>query len=196
MVATLGEGRTPLVASVRIGAELGMRRLAFKLESANPSGSYKDRFIAAEITRLLRSGARACVATSSGNTGASLAAYCARYEIHCTILVNEFTPEGKLPQMKAHGAQVVRIRGFGGDARVTAQTFSQLRRFSTEGALPLVVSAFRYCLESMQGVRSLAHELREQTGELAHVFVPVGSGGLFTAVCQGLEGSKARAHAV
>ena len=73
--ATLGEGNTPLAASVRIGRRPGAGPLLFKLENCNPSGSYKDRFIAAEISHLLRQGARACVATSSGNTGASLAAY-------------------------------------------------------------------------------------------------------------------------
>lgn len=47
-LVTLGEGFTPMVASQRIGAELGLDRLHFKLESNNPTGSYKDRFIALE----------------------------------------------------------------------------------------------------------------------------------------------------
>jgi threonine synthase len=70
--------------------------LLFKLELCNPTASYKDRFVAAEVARILRLGARACVATSSGNTGASLAAYCARYGPLCFIVVNTESPPGKL----------------------------------------------------------------------------------------------------
>ena len=196
MAATMGEGSTPLVTSLRIAARLGVRRLAFKLESTHPSGSYKDRFIAAEMTRILASGARACVATSSGNTGSSLAAYCARYDVRCTILVNEHTPEGKLAQMKAHGAEVIRVREFGSNASSTAEAFAMLREFSSSGNLPLVVSAFRYCPEGMRGVASLGREIAGSVPDLGHVFVPVGGGGLFSAVCLGLEGCTARVHAV
>ena len=46
---TLGEGNTPLVRSVRLGAELGLAELWFKCEGANPTGSYKDRFAAAAV---------------------------------------------------------------------------------------------------------------------------------------------------
>ena len=81
MRVTLEEGNTPLVASVRIGPQYGAQGLLFKLESCNPSGSYKDRFIAAALDHMLRGDARACVATSPGNTGSALAAYCARYQV-------------------------------------------------------------------------------------------------------------------
>ena len=74
----MGEGRTPLVASSRVP------RLYFKLESLNPSGSYKDRFAAGEVERMLALGQRECLATSSGNTGSALAAYAARHGIGCT----------------------------------------------------------------------------------------------------------------
>src|SRR5580700_2976783 len=97
-IATLGEGHTPIVRSVHIGPSLGLSNLYFKLESSNPSGSYKDRFAAAEVTRILRLGAPGCLATSSGNAGSALAAYCARYRISCAIVVNEHAPAGKLAQ--------------------------------------------------------------------------------------------------
>src|SRR5205823_983142 len=45
MLCTLGEGNTPLVRSERLGPELGIPELYFKLESTNPSGSYKDRLM-------------------------------------------------------------------------------------------------------------------------------------------------------
>lgn len=197
---SLGEGGTPLVESVQIGPSLGMARLSFKLENCNPSGSYKDRFIASEVSRLLRIGARTCVATSSGNTGSALAAYCARYRITCLIIVNEDAPAGKLEQMQAHGAKIFRVRGFITSPAVTERVFQVLTNFSTNRGLPLVVSAFRYCPEGMAGVESIAAELLQQVpSRLDHVLVPVGGGGLFSAVCRGFErhpDSAPRVHAV
>ncbi len=188
----MGEGNTPLVESVHIGPALGMRRLMFKLESCNPTGSYKDRFVAAEVARLLRTGATSCVATSSGNTGSSLAAYCARYGLTCAIAVNQSAPAGKLQQMQAHGARIIRVRDFVSDPRITQRVFADLYQFSVARNAPLVVSAYRHCPEGMAGVESLGHELADFA---AHVFVPVGGGGLFTAVARGI-GDRARVHAV
>ncbi len=186
--ASLGEGRTPLVPSRGICSRLGLAELHFKLETVNPTGSYKDRFIAAELAHLAPRAPQAIMATSSGNTGSALAAYAARYAIRCLILVNEHAPEGKLLQMRAHGARLVRVRGFGSSPEVTQQVFDLLRRFQAEAGLPFVVSAYRYCPVGMQGVEDLGRELVEQTrGAPAHVFVPVGGGGLYTAVCRGLR---------
>jgi len=188
-MATLGEGNTPLIPSITA------RGLSFKLENCNLSGSYKDRFIAAEVTRLLSIGARACVATSSGNTGAALAAYCARYEIRAVILVNQDAPAGKLQQMQAHGAQVLRIPHFAANPEVTTAVFETLLEFSRERAVPLVVSAYHYCPEGMRGVERIAQEFDAPD----HLFVPVGSGGLYAAVIRGFAargGRMPRVHAV
>ena len=196
MGLSLGEGRTPLVASRRIGPRFALADLAFKLETLNPTGSYKDRFIAAELAHLLARRARACVATSSGNTGSALAAYAARCGIRCLILANEHAPAGKLSQIRAHGAELVRVRGFGASPEATRAVFALLERLTPDGALPLVVSAYRYCPAGMAGVESLGRELVEQAGAAPrHVFVPVGGGGLYTAVCRGL-GRRWPVHAV
>lgn len=197
-IARMGEGDTPLVESVRIGPRLGIR-LFFKLEMCNPTGSYKDRFVAAQLTSLLQRGAQACVATSSGNTGSSLAAYCARYGIACAIFVNEFTPMGKLQQMQGHGARIFRVREFAVSPKVTEEVFGRLRRMSDEDNIPLVVSAFAFCPEGMRGVQSIAAEIEQSCNPVDHVFVPVGGGGLFTAVCRGFDGlssSRPLVHAV
>src|SRR5689334_17845569 len=64
---SLGEGGTPLLRSARLGSELGMPELHFKIEGSNPTGSYKDRIAAVGIARLRELGKRAWAATSSGN---------------------------------------------------------------------------------------------------------------------------------
>lgn len=194
-----GEGGTPLVESARIGPSLGLR-LRFKLEICNPSGSYKDRFVAAEMEASMRRGMRACVATSSGNTGAALAAWCARANLPCAIFVNELAPAGKLLPMRAHGVRVFRIRDFITSPEVTAQVYARLERMAEAGRIRLIVSAYRYCPEGMRGVEEIAGELlAQERGGVDHVFVPVGGGGLFAAVCQGFRrgtGRLPRVHAV
>src|SRR5262245_15790004 len=84
---TLGEGGTPLVRSRSIGPSIGLDQLYFKLESCNPTGSYKDRFAAVAVSDLAAQGKTRCLATSSGNTGAALAAYCAAAKIRCVIAI-------------------------------------------------------------------------------------------------------------
>lgn len=190
---SLGEGNTPLVRSVSQSGSC----LSFKLESCNPTGSYKDRFIATEMRRLLASGTRACIATSSGNTGSALAAYTARCGITCMIVVNEVAPWGKVAQMQAYGAHVTQVPGFAIDPQLTVTVFHTLTELSKNYSIPLVVSAYKYCPEGMAGVESISGELL--TASPNHVFVPVGGGGLYSAIVQGFLARTAtppRVHAV
>ena len=53
---TLGEGGTPLVRSRHVGTACGADELYFKVESSNPTGSYKDRFAAAAVADMLANG--------------------------------------------------------------------------------------------------------------------------------------------
>lgn len=183
---TLGEGDTPLVRSRRIGPAAGLAHLFFKLEMVNPSGSYKDRFAAAAVSHMLAEGKRRCIATSSGNTGAALAAYTAAAGIDCKIAIVETAPQAKLLQMLAYGADIFRVRGFGLDPQVTGVVFAALQEAAVPDDAALQISAFRYSPRGMGGVRSIACELVAQhDGPIDHVFAPAGGGGLVLAVAQG-----------
>ncbi len=185
---TLGEGETPLLSSRRIGPSDGLHHLYFKIESANPTGSYKDRFAARAIAHMAANGRKRCIATSSGNTGAALAAYCAAAGVQCEIAIVETAPQSKLRQMLAYGASIYRVRGFGLDAQITAQTFKFLQRLAAQPDAALQISAYHYSPEGMAGVQSLAYELAEQAeGRLDHIFCPAGGGGLALAVARGFE---------
>jgi threonine synthase len=183
---TLGEGGTPLVRSGRIGPASGLRNLYFKLDYANPTGSYKDRFAAAAVSHMVADGRTRCVATSSGNTGSALAAYCAAAGMECLIAVVEEAPEGKLRQMLAYGATLYRVRGFGIDPRVTAETMQAVRRLGARPGSDTQVSSFAFSPKGMSGVKTLSYELAEQLGpEIDHVFCPAGGGGMALAVARG-----------
>lgn len=181
-----GEGNTPVVRSRSIGPSAGLENLFFKLESGNPTGSYKDRFAAVAISDMVKNGAHTCLATSSGNTGAALAAYCAAARIRCRIAVVETAPLAKLQQMLAYGAEIERVRGFGLDASVTQQVIETLHQKSEEPGHDLQVSAFHWSPVGMEGVQSIAYELSETLpAEIDHVFSPSGGGGLTLAIARG-----------
>src|SRR4051812_1184048 len=108
---TLGEGDTPLIALPRWGAAHGLRRVYAKLEFANPTGSFKDRGMAALVSVARAAGARHLVEDSSGNAGASAAAYAARAGMSCTVYAPAAAPPAKLRQIRAYGAELVLVPG-------------------------------------------------------------------------------------
>jgi threonine synthase len=190
---TLGEGNTPLVRSRRIGPSSGLHNLYFKLEITNPTASYKDRFAATAVSHMVAGGQTRCVATSSGNTGSALAAYCAAAGIECLIAIVEGAPEGKLQQMLAYGAKLYRIRGFGIDPQVTADTFDVIAALGARPGSAVQISSYVYCPKGMSGVKSVSYELAEQCGQpVDHVFCPAGGGGMALAVARGFADLVAR----
>lgn len=185
---TLGEGDTPLIRSRRIGPAAGLKNLYFKLEHTNATGSYKDRFAFTGISHMVANGQTKCIATSSGNTGAALAAYCAAAGIECRIAIVEGAPLGKLTQMMAYGAKIARIRKFGTDAETTTEVFEKLRQLGERPDSALQVSAFVYSPAGMSGVQTMAFELAEQLPDgIDHVFCPAGGGGLCVAMARGFQ---------
>jgi len=181
----LGQGFTPLVRSHSIGPAHGLRNLYFKLEQCNPTGSYKDRFAGLAVALAIQDGAKACVSTSSGNTGAAIAAMSAAFRLRCTLFVNDNAPASKLAQMCAYGARVVRVKGFGVDPAESGLISGRLREVCASLRIPFFVSAFVFCPRAMEGIKTIAFELARQLHEIDDVFAPAGGGGLYLGIAKG-----------
>ena len=69
----LGEGNTPCVHAGRLGESLGLDRLYLKVESANPSGTTKDRMAAIVLSLFKELGVREFISSSTGNSSSALA---------------------------------------------------------------------------------------------------------------------------
>ncbi len=198
---SLAKGETPLIASRSIGPSLGLKNLYFKLETVNPSGSFKDRFAVVALSHLLASENEKplCLGTSSGNTGAALAAYSAAAGIPCILAIVDTAPQAKLSQMLAYGAKLIRIRGFGTNPECTSEIIEKLQSLSSELGTLCQVSAFKFAPLAMAGVQTIALELAAQlTNGIDHVFAPAGGGGLVLAVARGFTsiGHPSAVHCV
>ena len=77
-LVSLNEGRTACVELAATGRMLGLNQLFAKLEFLNPTGSFKDRGTAIMMSAAREHGVTEVVEDSSGNAGASVAAYAAR----------------------------------------------------------------------------------------------------------------------
>jgi threonine synthase len=174
-VVHLGEGGTPLVWSPAFE-----REIAWKLEYTNPTGSFKDRGSAAMISFLLSRGVQAAVEDSSGNAGASFAAYAARAGIESRVFIPDSASGPKRRQIEAYGAEVVRILGPRSNAAEAVR-----KVVHNQGA---VYASHAYMPFNLMGYATLAYELLEQMAEPpGTVLLPVGQGGLLLGLERGFS---------
>ena len=109
---TWPEGNTPLISREAVARWAGVPALRLKHEGMNPTGSFKDRGMTVGVTQAVRVGATAVACASTGNTGASLAAYAALAGIPALVLVPlGKVALGKLAQSLAYGARTLLVRG-------------------------------------------------------------------------------------
>ena len=172
---SLGEGNTPLVWTEVFG-----RQVAFKCEYQNPTGSFKDRGSAALVAFLHSRGVTEAVEDSSGNAGASFAAYAARAGIRARVFVPETASGPKLNQIKAYGAEVVTVPGPRDNAEQAARQASAAGTvYASHAAMPF----------GLPGYATAAYEIFEQLGGRvpSAVIIPAGQGGLLLGVARGFD---------
>ena len=174
---TLGEGGTPLIPD-----SVGGQQVYYKLESLNPTGSYKDR-ASSVLTTFLRSRAVSrAVEDSSGNAGASFAAYAARAGIHARVFIPESASGPKRRQIETYGAELVPVRGPRSAAAeaVTAEVDA--------GA---VYASHAWMPFGLAGIATIAFELFEQLGQSpGTVIAPAGHASLVLGILRGFKALK------
>jgi len=177
----LGEGGTPLVPSLRMGPRLGVR-LAFKVEGANPTGSFKDRGAAVLVAVLRSLGAKAVADDSSGNAGAALAAYAARAGLPARLYVPAHASGPKLSQITAYGGELVRVPG-------PRERATEVARAACARDPGLAYASHNTSPYFLVGVTTLACEVFEDLGERIpdHVVAPVGGGGIYLGLARGFS---------
>ena len=162
---TLGEGRTPLLNRTFDGIDVGL-----KVESMNPTGSFKDRGVAAMVTALRHQGIGRVLEDSSGNGGSSVAAYCAAAGIEAHILVPAATSPNKIVQSRWHGANIELVAG----------TRQEVADEAVRRADTTFYASHNWHPHFLQGIKLIAYEIWEDLGFCSPtaVLVPAGAGSL------------------
>jgi threonine synthase len=172
---SLGEGSTPLV-----WVEVSDRKVAFKCEFLNPSGSFKDRGSAVIAAWLHSRGIDEAVEDSSGNAGASFAAYAARAGIKARVFVPESASGPKRRQIEAYGAELVPIPGSRSDVAAAVKA-------AADGNV--IYASHAYLPFNLPGYATAAYEIFEQLGNKTPgtVILPAGQGGLLLGLARGFN---------
>jgi threonine synthase len=160
----LGAGWTPLLS-----VELTERQVFVKPEYFAPTGSFKDRGTAVMINMLAHQGVTHLAEDSSGNAGASVAAYSARAGMQAEVFVPAHASPAKQAQIAVYGARVRPIPGPRVNAKLAA--IEAIER-------GIVYASHAYHPGFLLGQQSVAWELWEQLGRRAPdwYIVPVGQG--------------------
>ncbi|WP_425645395.1 pyridoxal-phosphate dependent enzyme [Agrobacterium leguminum] len=156
---TLGEGLTPLLPAPRLGLDIGIPKLFIKNEGYNPTWSHKDRFSTVAVTAARQTGAKVVATSSTGNAGASLAAYAARAGLPCIVATLAGSTGAMLTQIRKYGAQTVSFEQKSDRWAFLAKGVEQFGWFATSPYRHPAVGSHPIGIE---GYKTIAFELIEQ----------------------------------
>lgn len=173
-------GATPLRPAPGLAAHLGVAEVWLKDETANPTGSFKDRVVDVAIARGTATGRRVVACSSTGNLARAVAAGASRRGLPSVVVVPAALEVDRVRTLVALGAQVVAVDGTYDDAsRVAAEAAEELPGWAW------VNVNMRPWYEL--GARTLAWETAEQLGWSLpdRLVVPMASGALARAAHEG-----------
>ncbi|TMK18638.1 MAG: threonine synthase, partial [Actinobacteria bacterium] len=177
----LGAGMTPLVRAPRLAAELGLRELWLKNDTANPTHSFKDRVVSVALTVAREFGYSTVACASTGNLANAVAAHAAASGLKAYVFIPADLEAGKVVATAIYGPNLIAVKG----------TYDDVNRLCSE-----IAGEFDWAFVNVnirpyyaEGSKSLAYEVAEQLGWQApdHVVVPIASGSLLTKIKRGLD---------
>src|SRR5215208_7272617 len=169
-IVFLGEGDTALLRLSNFAEELGLTNLYVKDESANPTGSFKARGLAAAVSKAKELGVEKVIIPTAGNAGGAMAAYAARAGMKAHIFMPKDTPYANIAESRIAAAEVILVEGLISDAAAMAG-----EKARAEGWFD--VSTFKEPYR-VEGKKVMGYELAESFGwQLPDVIVyPTGGG--------------------
>jgi threonine synthase len=175
----LAPGLTPLVRAPRLAEALGVGELYLKLDTANPTHSFKDRVVAVATAKAQELGLTTLACSSTGNLANAVAARAAAEGLEAAVFCPADLEPEKLTPTAVYGATLYAVDG----------TYDDCSRLTIELSFELPWAFVNVGLRSYyaEGSKTLAYEIAEQLGwELPDVVVaPIASGSLYTKLHQG-----------
>lgn len=191
-------GNTPLVRLSRFSAHLGLRDCLYaKLESANPTGSAKDRPALFMIRRAEEDGSLlpggTIIEPTSGNTGIGLAAIGAARGYRVILVMPDTMSRERIQLLTAYGAQVVLTPGEKGMSGAIER--AEALRASIPGAI--IPDQFSNPENPRAHEQTTGPELVRDLGTNIAAFVAgVGTGGTLTGTARYLKKNAPGARVV
>jgi len=186
---SLGEGDTPLLESKKLAEYVGLDSILLKNETVNPTWSFKDRGSLPCILLAKQMGERFVATISTGNMGASIAAYGARSGIQPIIFIPRYCPEEKIRSMSIHGATIVKVDApdYGEMKRKILSLADRFKLRIVSGNGPIRVEGYKF------GAFELFEQLKGKVPDF--IAVPTSAcghiRGLFKGFCELLESGLA-----
>ncbi|MDX6473499.1 MAG: threonine synthase [Gaiellaceae bacterium] len=175
----LAPGFTPLVSAPRLADALGIGELFLKLDTANPTHSFKDRVVAVAAAKAVELGRTTLSCSSTGNLANAVAARAAAEGLEAVVLVPASLEPEKLIATSVYGARIIAVDG----------SYDDCSRLSVELSFELDWAFVNVGFRSYyaEGSKTLAFEVAEQLDWTLPdaVIAPIGSGAMFTKVHQG-----------
>ena len=107
----LAPGLTPLVPAKRLAEQLGIAELYLKLDTANPTHSFKDRVVAVACAKAQELGLETLACSSTGNLANAVAARAAVEGLDAVVFCPYDLEREKLVATAAYGARIYAVRG-------------------------------------------------------------------------------------
>ena len=192
-------GNTPVVSLDRL-VEPGMAEIWVKLESDNPTGSYKDRMALAMIEGAERSGrlrpGQTVVEYTGGSTGSSLAFVCSIKGYPLRIVCSDAFAVEKIKTMRAFGAEVELWRAPRASPRRSSRACGRAPPRSPPRRGGYQTDQFNNT-DMIDGYLGLGQELFDQLdGHLDAVCIYVGTAGCFLGTTRALRARLPSIHRV
>jgi threonine synthase len=156
---SLGEGGSPLHHLERSGGALKLPHLFAKDETRSPTWSFKDRLACVAVSVAKKMGARVIVSSSTGNAGASAAAYAAKAGLSCVVFTTKDAAGPLMTQMRVYGATVLATENKADRWTLMQHAVREFGWFPTSPFFGPVVGSNPYGIE---GYKTLAYEIAEQ----------------------------------
>jgi threonine synthase len=182
-IVSLGEGNTPLVRARLFGD----RGVYLKNETANPTGSHKDRALSIGIAKAVEFGFDTCMLYSDGSAALASAAYAARAGIRNIAITPASAPDARLLPLMVYNSIVLEYQGTGADA------LSWVREICGAAGIYETSTYRRANSYESEGPKTISHEIFDDLGAVPDcVIVPVGGGGTLSGIWRGFVDLKRR----
>jgi threonine synthase len=169
-IVSLGEGMTPVIRLNNLAQSKDFPGLFIKDEGNNPTGSFKARGISAAVSKAKELGIDKLIVPTAGNAGGALAAYAAKANMKCIVVMPDHTPGIFKKECELYGADLVLVKGLINDC---AKKVNEIKKDQDYFDVSTLKEPYR-----LEGKKTMGYEIAEQFNwQLPDVIIyPAGGG--------------------